>query len=523
MSYGVASTPASSSAAVSGDLALEAAEVRMSFGGTAALRGAHLRVRRGTVHALLGGNGSGKSTLIKCIGGVYRADAGSVTVGGGVHAAGSLTPAVARHLGLRFVHQDLGLFDDRSVEENFGLSQGYPTSHGGAVRRRALRRRTAATLEDFELDVSPTDRVGGLRPSQRSLVAIARALADAPKDAVLLLDEPTTALAENDAAELLAALRRRADRGQTIVLVTHRFGEVERVADDVTVFRDGLTAATGDIGQFTLERLMQVMTGAARVVAADEGDRPAFDGPIVLRLRELSGGAARSVNATVSAGEIVGLAGLGGSGRSSVLRAVAGIAPVRSGDMQLDGTAYRPTSAGAALRRGVALVPENRLEDAAFLPLTVDENISVALLDRVSRGGVVSRRREARVTARLRALFGVTPAHGDAVFSSLSGGNQQKAVLARSVERATRVLLLDEPTQGVDVVARQEIYQKIRAAAAAGVAVLVASSDVDELREITDRVIVLRRGRVVGEIVAELSSAQALTRLMMSDVEEASA
>ena len=265
------------------------------------------------------------------------------------------------------------------------------------------------------------------------------------------------------------------------------------------------------------------MWGGGGVVCADEGDRPAVDGPSVRRLRERAGGAARSVNGNVSAGEIVGMAGLGGSGRSSVLRAVAGVAPLRSGDMQLDGTAYRPTSAGAALRRGVALVPENRLEDAAFLPLTVDENISVALLDRVSRRGVVSRRREARVTARLRALFGVTPARGDAVFSSLSGGNQQKAVLARSVERATRVLLLDEPTQGVDVVARREIYQKIRAAAAAGIAVLVASSDVDELREITDRVIVLRRGRVAGEVVAELSSAQALTRLMMSDVEEATA
>ena len=500
--------------------ALEASGVVKTFGGTVALADAHLRVGKGTIHALLGGNGSGKSTLIKCLAGVYRADTGSILVHGDERPAADQTPAIARRSGLHFVHQDLGLFPQLSIAENIALNHGYPTVRRfGAVRWSRLDALTAALLARFEIDASPRTPVAALRPSQRSMVAIARALADARDDAILLLDEPTANLAEHESEELLAALRKRADRGQTIVLVSHRFPEVQGVADEVTVLRDGRVAATDTMAQMPIERLVTAMTGGAELpqperisVSAGSAER--------LRLVGLRAGALRGVDLTVSSGEIVGLAGLGGSGRSSLLRAVFGQLPVRAGTMMLDGVAYAPSSAADAMSREVALVPEDRLGEAAFLDMTVRENTSITVLRRFWRRLRLSASDERRSAERLIGTFDIRTPGTETPLGSLSGGNQQKAILARWLQREPQLLLLDEPSQGVDVVARAEISAHVVAAAARGTGVIVVSSDLDELFALTHRILVLRAGRIVADLETANTTRDEIAHLSMLDSEE---
>jgi ABC-type sugar transport system ATPase subunit len=500
--------------------ALEASGVVKTFGGTVALADAQLRVGKGTIHALLGGNGSGKSTLIKCLAGVYRADAGSILVHGQERSASDQTPAVARRSGLHFVHQDLGLFPQLSIAENIALERGYPTVRGlGRVRWSRLDAEAAALLERFEIDAHPRTPVAALRPSQRSMVAIARALADATEDAILLLDEPTATLAEHESRELLAALRTRADGGQTIVLVSHRFPEVRDVADEVTVFRDGRVAATDVMTQMPIERLVAAMTGGAELphpkriaVRAGSAER--------LRLTGLHAGALRGVDLTVTAGEIVGLAGLGGSGRSSLLRAVFGRLPVRAGSMTLDGAPYAPNSAAQSMSHAVALVPEDRLGEAAFLDLSVRENTSITVLRRFWRRMRISPSAERRSAEGLVASFGIRTPSTETPLGSLSGGNQQKAILARWLQRDPKLLLLDEPSQGVDVVARADISAHVVAAAARGTGVIVASSDLDELFALTHRIVVLRAGRIVADLETARTSRDEIAHLSMLDSEE---
>jgi ABC-type sugar transport system ATPase subunit len=500
--------------------ALEASGVVKTFGGTVALADAHLRVGKGTIHALLGGNGSGKSTLIKCLAGVYRADTGRIVVHGDERAAADQTPAIARRSGLRFVHQDLGLFPQLSIAENIALDQGYPTVRGlRAVRWSRLEAATAALLARFEIDASPRTPVGALRPSQRSMVAIARALADAGDDAILLLDEPTATLAEHESEELLAALRKRADAGQTIVLVSHRFPEVQGVADEVTVFRDGRVAATDTMAQMPIERLVAAMTGGAELPQPERVSVSAGSAE-QLRLIGLRAGALRGVDLTVSAGEIVGLAGLGGSGRSSLLRAVFGQLPVRAGAMMLEGIAHAPQSPADAMSRKVALVPEDRLGEAAFLDMTVRENTSITVLRRFWRRLYLSPSAERRSAERLVAAFGIRTPGIETPLGFLSGGNQQKAILARWLQREPRLLLLDEPSQGVDVVARAEISAHVVAAAARGTGVIIASSDLDELFALTHRIVVLRAGRIVADLPTASTTRDEIAHLSMLDSEE---
>jgi ABC-type sugar transport system ATPase subunit len=500
--------------------ALEAFGVVKTFGGTVALADAHLRVGKGTIHALLGGNGSGKSTLIKCLAGVYRADSGRILVHGEERPAADQTPAIARRSGLHFVHQDLGLFPQLSIAENIALDRGYPTVRAfGAVRWSRLDADAAALLERFEIKASPHTPIGALRPSQRSMVAIARALADAQEDAILLLDEPTATLAEHESHELLAALRKRADDGQTIVIVSHRFPEVQGVADEVTVFRDGQVAASDKMAQMPIERLVAAMTGGAELphperVAVQAGSAER------LRLTDLHAGALRGVDLTVAAGEIVGLAGLGGSGRSSLLRAVFGRIPVSGGSMTLDGAPYAPGSAAESMSRDVALVPEDRLGEAAFLDLSVRENTSITVLKRFWRRLRISPSAERTSAEGLVSTFGIRTSSIDTPLGSLSGGNQQKTVLARWLQREPKLLLLDEPSQGVDVVARADISAHVVSAAARGTGVIVASSDLDELFALTHRIIVLRGGRIVADLETAHTTRDEVAHLSMLDSEE---
>ncbi|UFS58775.1 sugar ABC transporter ATP-binding protein [Subtercola endophyticus] len=481
-------------------LALDLHDLTKHFGGTRALEGAELTVRPGTVHALLGGNGSGKSTLIKILAGVYEADAGSLSIFGQTHALSAYRPATAHAAGLRFVHQDVGLFDELSVAENFALDAGYPTGRFGGVKWKALNEHVRGVLAEYELDLDPTTSIHALSAADRIMVAIARALQDASGDRlILVLDEPTASLPEHESTLLLNRIRRLADAGQTIIIVSHRLNEIRAVATDYTVLRDGTTAGTLVDAHPSDDTLITMMAGRS-LTALRPQPAPQAATEQLVRLQGIWVGPLRGINLTVDVGEIVGIAGLSGSGRSTILRTLFGQIRADSGEIFYKGVPFRPARIEAAVRSGIALVPEDRGREAAFADLDVIDNLSVSVLRRYWRRRGMANGRARRDALALIQEFGVKVRGPEAMFSSMSGGNQQKVILARWMQRNPDLLLLDEPTQGVDVMSRADIYASIRQAAQTGCSVMIASSDVNELNALCDRVLVLRDG-VVGDVL----------------------
>lgn len=496
---------------------LAARGVHKRFGGTYALNDAHLLLRSGTVHALLGGNGSGKSTMIKCLAGVHRADEGAVEIHGHRLEAADITSTEAHTSGIRVVHQDLGLFDQISIAENFAFDSGFPTRPGGRIGWRQLHQRVANLLEQYGVHARPQDMVGTLRPAQKTLVAIARALQDqATDDFVLLLDEPTASLPRHESEMLLAALRERAALGQTIAFVSHRLQEVRDVADEITVYRDGRVAGTL-AGNAPEDDIVGLIAGPEHVAgsrAKNARKRPDH-GEAVLEIRGMSAGPLHELDLTVAAGEVVGVAGLLGSGRSTLLDVVFGVRAPSRGRVLVAGSELRPADIAGSMRQGVAHVPENRLRDAAFASMTVRENLSAAVIGSFWSGWMRSGRERA-ATRELMGRFNVKASASDTRILALSGGNQQKVMLARWLRRSPQLLLLDEPTQGVDVVAREEIYRAIGEAADRGCAVLLASSDHEELATVSDRVVVLADGRAVTTLSGPEITPEGLTQLVQS-------
>ncbi|CDJ99646.1 Ribose ABC transport system ATP-binding protein RbsA (TC 3.A.1.2.1) [Microbacterium sp. C448] len=497
-------------------IGLRASGVSKTFGHFRALVGAELVVRRGTVHALLGGNGSGKSTLIKSLAGVYTADEGTLHLGGRELAMADVSPAVARSLGLRFVHQDLGLFPQLSIAENIGLSRGYPT-RWSAIRERELRTGVQALLETFEIEADARTLVAHLRPAQRAMVAIARALDDAESaDSILMLDEPTAALGEHDAGELMRAIRKRADGGQTIVLVSHRFSEIASVADDVTVFRDGRSVGSAPLDAMPLPQVVSLMTGGeGREMPRSFVEHEA--GPTRIEVLGLTAGASRSVSFTAGEREILGFAGLDGAGHADVVRALFGALPVVAGSVAVDGADYAPRTPREAMAAGSAFVPQDRHADAAFADMSVTQNISVSVLDRLWNGLTLSRKREQHTSDDAITRYDVRAANADVPLGVLSGGNQQKVIIARWLQRDPKLILLLEPTQGVDVVSRHDVYDKIVDAARSGATVLVASSDLDELLTLTHRIAVFRAGRIAVVLDSAHTTRDEIANAMMAE------
>ncbi|WP_283135663.1 sugar ABC transporter ATP-binding protein [Rhizohabitans arisaemae] len=490
--------------------AVQLMNVGKTFDGVRVLRNLDFSVARGSVHALLGGNGSGKSTTLKILAGVYAADrGGTIAVHGRLHATDSYTASTARRSGLRFVHQDLGLVPDLTVSENFALEGGYPRLAGPAVSWRRLHRSTRQHLDRAHVDVDPRSLVRDLRPSDRTLVAIARALRDSDGGShmTLVLDEPTASLPRHEAEILLEAIRGCQARGQTIVYVGHRLSEVLSIADRISVLRDGVLVADSPAADLDEAGIVTLMAGQTPATRGGEARRTAV-GETVLKVDRLTAGPVRDVSLHVRQGEIVGVAGLLGSGRSTLLRAIFGQAGVEGGGIQVGGVPVAHRSAAAAMRCGIALVPEDRGADAAFPDLPLWENISATVIGRYWAGWRMARTTERRDSARLMRTFDVRAASPDVPFATLSGGNQQKAVLARWLRLDPRLLLLDEPTQGVDAMARADLHAAIREHVAKGNAALVVSSDFEELEALCHRVVVIRDGSCVAELAgAELTEA----------------
>jgi ribose transport system ATP-binding protein len=515
MTEGQAPAPDAARHAPAGtDPAVSIKGLSKSYGATAALRDVSFSVEGGHIHALIGGNGSGKSTLIKVLAGVVRADpGGQVLLGGKTIPVSRLSPALAARAGLHFVHQDPGIFPVLTVAENLAIGRGFETATAGRIAWRRQHRRAASLLARFDVAVDPAAPAAQLRPAERTMVAIARALQDQEETSsgVLLLDEPTAALSVAEVDLLLAALRRYAGRGQTIVLVSHRLDEVLAVADTVTVLRDGRHVHTGPLAGHTTASLAELIMGRMLeppAVAQRSSLRERSEPP-VLSVRDLSAGSLSGIDLDLRAGEIVGIAGLVGSGRSTLLRALFGATPARSATIAIDGRPVRLEEVATAMSAGVAYVPEDRLGDAAFTDLPLAHNLSATDVARYWKRGRLSHRRERHDAAESVREFGIAAPSIDAALSMLSGGNQQKVILARCLRRRPRILLLDEPTQGVDVGARAEIHRLIRAAVAAGACALVVSSDLEELAGLANRVVGLAGGGLAGEVSgADIKPAQ---------------
>jgi ABC-type sugar transport system ATPase subunit len=467
-----------------------------AFPGVQALRGVDLSLAAGEVRALLGKNGAGKSTLVKILSGAQQPDAGRVELAGAPVVLPS--PAAARDLGIATVHQELSLVPELSVAENVLLGRWRrATPRSVLLAPRALREAARAVLDELEVDLDPATPVGRLGIAQQQTVEIARALSYRPR--LLVLDEPTSSLPADEVDVLLRLVRRLAASGVAVVYVSHRMDEIPRVADSVTVLRDGRHLATRPIAEADTRTIVDLMTGGA-VHEHRPATGTAPDGPPVLSVRDLHrGDRVRGVSLDLRAGEVVGLAGLLGSGRTELLRCLYGLDRADAGEITVDGRAYTPSGPIRALRRGIGFTPEDRKADGLALGMSVSANLVMTCLDRIRHLGLLSRGRERSIAAdscadlRIKAPALGTPA------GALSGGNQQKIVLGKFLNAGVRVLLLDEPTRGVDVEAKDQIYALVRRLAAEGAAVLVASSELEELFLFCDRLLVLRAGRVVAE------------------------
>ena len=482
--------------------ALRVEYLSKTFPGTRALRDVTFGAAPGQIHALLGGNGSGKSTLIKILAGVQHADpGGSIAVRYHRIAADRTSPEEARDVGLRFVHQNPAVFPALTVSENLAIGNGFETGPMGTIKWRAMRRRTQALLDRFEIPAQPSTLVRSLRPAEQAMVAIARALQDqeGEQSGVLVLDEPTASLPAAEVDHLLSALRRYAEAGQTILFVSHRLDEVVGFADQATVLRDGQVAGTLSGDELTENRLIELIAGRALDRLFPDMPEVVSD-EHVIEVSHLAGGPLRDVSFGLRKGEVLGIAGLLGSGRSELLKMLFGAYGTKGGTISLDGKPVRFRDIGDAMDAGIAYVPEDRGTEASFPGMTVSDNLSAAIIPNYWKG---LRLRDRRARADSRSAidqFFIKASSEQQRMATLSGGNQQKVIIARWLRREPRVLLLDEPTQGVDVNARAEIYALVRNAVAGGCSVLVVTSDFEELSHVCDRVIVLAGGTVTAEL-----------------------
>jgi rhamnose transport system ATP-binding protein len=468
-----------------------------AYGPIQALDDVTLELRAGEVMCLAGENGAGKSTLIKILTGAIRRDSGEYLVDG--RDRGTPSPSEARDAGIGVVYQELSLLPDLSVEEN--LLMGQLPARRGITRPAELRRRAAAMLERVGLDwLDPGTEVGTLSLAVQQLVEIAKVLGASPK--VLIFDEPTTALSESETKALLARIHQLRDEGHAIMYVSHHLEEMFDIGDRVTVLRDGGLVTSQPMADFDHDSLIASMVGRKIESLYPATSRKVGEPRLVVRgLRPE--GAAAPIDFEVRAGEIVGIAGLLGSGRSELLRAIFGADPVQGGEIEIDGARVAAGNPRRAVQAGLGLLTEDRKRLGLLLELSIRENASLAHIDEISRFGIVDRKRERTIVDQYLGGLKLRAGSWEQPVSSLSGGNQQKVLLARWLATHAKVLMFDEPTKGVDVGAKAEIYKVIGDLAAEGLGVVVVSSYLPEVLGLADRVLVMREGTIAGELAAE--------------------
>ena len=473
--------------------AVEMRAITKVFGPVRALENAELLVEPGTIHGLVGQNGAGKSTIIKVLAGIYHRSSGTVSVGGKV--LDQITPARIEAEGIHFIHQDRLLVPTSTVAEAIFLRA--EPRFGPFINHRAMNRQAADLLKRyFDLDLSPRTLISQLSTAQQKIVQITRALARDAK--VLVLDEPTAALVNREGESLFSVLRRLKAEGRAIIFISHYMSELVEICDSVTVLRNGTNVGVVNPREVGIARIVEMMTNR------DTSEMyPRRSVPIGAPVLEVDGlalsGHFQNVSLKVHAGEIVGLTGLLGSGDKEVLQTLFGQRRPDAGTMRIDGKPMRFNAPVNAVKNGIAMIPEDRRAHGVAVSLSVSENIALASLDRVSKRGFVSKATEAKVVDGLIAELGIKTPNGQTLVRNLSGGNQQKVVVAKWLSCNSRVYLLDEPTVAVDVGAKIEIYNLMNRLAAEGKAQIFVSSDLEEITEMCDRVLVIYRGEIIQE------------------------
>jgi len=484
---------------------LEIRDVSKSFPGVRALKGVSLTLPPSHVLGLVGENGAGKSTLMKILAGAYTADTGTVAVDGTVLHHG---PSAALHAGIAVIYQELSLVPDMTVTENVLL--GRMPSRGGLVDRRAARARAREVLERVGLGgLDPDRRTSTLGLNVRQLVEIAKALAQDAR--ILVMDEPSAALQRDDIATLFSVVRDLRREGIGVIYISHHLEEIFEVCDSAMVMRDGLAVESRPITGWTEEALVRAMV--ARDLDEMYPWRPRPLGDVVLQVDDLvQKPRVRGVSLSVRAGEIVGVAGIAGAGRTELLKAIAGATPPTAGVVRVEGRAVSTRSTRHGLRAGIVYAPEDRKTEGLVLGASIEDNVVLSNLGAVSRGGVVDRRARRSLAERVVERFSVKASGITQEAGKLSGGNQQKVILGRVTQTGPKVILLDEPTRGIDVAAKAEIYGHVLRLAEQGAAVVLVSSELPELLGMSDRITVMRQGRLVADLTREQADQETVMR-----------
>ncbi|MEZ4729808.1 MAG: sugar ABC transporter ATP-binding protein [Caldilineaceae bacterium] len=472
---------------------LEMRHIDKAFAGVQALADVSFACQRGTVHALLGENGAGKSTLIKILAGAYQADRGEIFFNG--ESFPRLTARQALDKGIRIIYQELNLIPDLTVVENIFLSHE-PRTRFGLIDRRQMRSRALELFARLGITLAPDVPVGELPVAAQQMVEIAKALSQQAD--LIVMDEPSAILAGHELERLFAIINTLRAQGVTIIYISHRLEEIFAIADAVTVLKDGQVVGSHLIDQVTRPALIQMMVGRPLEEVFPRGNGQ--PGKAVLVVDQVTAGPVRNASFTLHAGEILGIAGMVGSGRTELARAIFGADPVTAGRLLLQGAPLQKHTPQQAIAAGMALAPEDRKTQGLFLSRPIRHNLTLPILHQLTQRGFIQRRQETRVVQNAQRELAIHMASPNQPVQYLSGGNQQKVVLAKWLQTKPAVIILDEPTRGIDVGAKFEIYRLMRQLTDQGVAILLISSELPEVLGMSDRILVMHQGALVGEV-----------------------
>ncbi len=483
--------------------------ITKTFGGVAALTDVTLSIPRGECHGLMGENGAGKSTLGKILAGIHKPEKGEMEIDGHLHVFSSPRDALAA--GVAMVHQELAFCPELSVAENLSMGR-YPKKFGAILDRAKMNAQAEELLAAIGVKLDVRSKMGDLSTAQEQIVQIAAAVGTNPR--ILIFDEPTSSLSAPEAERLFELIESLKVRGITMIYVSHRMPELFRLCDKISILRDGRYVGELSGPEMTESAVVRMMIGRD-VESYFPNHLDGAPGEIVLKVRNLSSpGRFREVNFELRAGEILGFAGLVGAGRSEIAKAIFGLDPQAKGHVELDGKNLPLGSIRTSLDAGISLVPEDRKRQGCILGMACSANISMAVLPALTKAGMLDRTREKQISEKYFAELSIKAASPEAPVNSLSGGNQQKVVLAKWLAKGGRVLIVDEPTRGVDVGAKAAIHALIDQLARQGLAVILISSELPELINLSSRVIVMREGRLVGEIPRTQLDQESVLRLM---------
>ena len=482
--------------------------ISKTFPGVKALDDVSFSLRSGEVMALLGENGAGKSTLMKILSGVYTRDEGALEVFGQI-IADQLTPKKAQELGIAIIHQELNMCAHLTVAENIFL--GREKTRLTILSQQEMNREAKKILDELRIDINPTTIISDLPVSKQQMVEIAKALSTNAK--ILIMDEPTSALTSKEIDELFRIIRQLRDQGKGIVYISHRLEELSHIVDSVTIMRDGRFILATKFSDITMQEIISNMVGREIKEKFPRVECPR--GKKLLEIRNLNAGSAvRDINLDVYAGEIVGIAGLMGAGRTETTRAIFGADPKQSGQIILNGEELKISGPLDAIRHGLVLAPEDRKKDGLCTKLSIRENIALPNLDAIcTKLGVINKKTEHRIVKEAVKNFNIKMSSAEADAGSLSGGNQQKVVVGKWLARNSKVVIFDEPTRGIDVAAKVEIYNLMNQLKLQGIGVLFVSSEMPEILGISDRIIVMCDGRITGELDAKTATQSKILEL----------